>query len=307
VKSPLRITPASAVVFQAALIRAMKTPKFGEMWDYAMRAAFQDRRVDEEESVLLSSFAEIVVNGETVFLPAETVAMVHHAAQELPEDEPFSLTDVPFEGACIFLEQPLIYETPEYETLAIEAIVFARVHESTSAQGEVVGYMSFAFAREQTDEVSTARSLVFDIGVTDKPVGDYGAKSLIGFDGDDALTFNLVPFLHSLWHLVATPMMESTHVRPIEPDVRKARKRLAARGNVRVIGLRHRPGNASVIAGPSTGRVYTQRWIVRGFWRQQRCGPRGADRKRIWIDSYIKGPSDAPLVIGDKVYKVQKG
>jgi hypothetical protein len=30
--------------------------------------------------------------------------------------------------------------------------------------------------------------------------------------------------------------------------------------------------------------------IVRGHWRNQACGPQMAQRKRIWIQPYVKGP-----------------
>jgi hypothetical protein len=41
-------------------------------------------------------------------------------------------------------------------------------------------------------------------------------------------------------------------------------------------------------------KLPTLQWIVRGHWRNQVCGPAGADRKRIWTQPYWKGPDDSP-------------
>jgi hypothetical protein len=53
---------------------------------------------------------------------------------------------------------------------------------------------------------------------------------------------------------------------------------------------------ASVSLGDGSGHVaWSHRWIVRGHWRLQACGPRQTERKRRWIDPYVKGPEDKPF------------
>lgn len=49
------------------------------------------------------------------------------------------------------------------------------------------------------------------------------------------------------------------------------------------------------------GRIYHHRWIVRGHWTHQPCGPGQSERKLIYRAPYIKGPQDAPLLATDKV------
>ena len=51
----------------------------------------------------------------------------------------------------------------------------------------------------------------------------------------------------------------------------------------------------------AAGRVYTRRWIVRGHWTHQAYGPGRAERRLQYIEPYIKGPKDAPLVATEKV------
>jgi len=44
-------------------------------------------------------------------------------------------------------------------------------------------------------------------------------------------------------------------------------------------------------------RRYKVRWVVRGHWRNQACGPGRAMRRRTWIPPYWKGPVSAPRLI----------
>jgi hypothetical protein len=46
-------------------------------------------------------------------------------------------------------------------------------------------------------------------------------------------------------------------------------------------------------------------WIVNGFWRWQAFGPGRTERKRIWVDGFVKGPADKPLIKRKRVYSVR--
>ena len=89
---------------------------------------------------------------------------------------------------------------------------------------------------------------------------------------------------------------------PVELD-RKERKAHArkhpgtAPPSVRLVDLRRRP-HAAPTAGPAgerAGRVYTVRWLVRGFWKDQPYGPKRSLRKRIYIAPHLAGPDGKPL------------
>lgn len=45
----------------------------------------------------------------------------------------------------------------------------------------------------------------------------------------------------------------------------------------------------------------THRFIVRGHWTHQVCGPKRAQRRVQWIAPFVKGPSGAPLVVRETV------
>lgn len=48
---------------------------------------------------------------------------------------------------------------------------------------------------------------------------------------------------------------------------------------------------------------WSHRWMVKGYWRSQPCGPGWSLRKMKWVDAYVKGPADLPLVIRPTVWR----
>lgn len=92
-----------------------------------------------------------------------------------------------------------------------------------------------------------------------------------------------------------------TWVESVMPD-RPTRRRLARAGlppsDIKVIKLR-RMGKApdredeAIVA-------WTHRWLVNGHWRQQ-FYPSTRSHKPVWISPHVKGPSDKPLVLKEKV------
>lgn len=78
---------------------------------------------------------------------------------------------------------------------------------------------------------------------------------------------------------------------------------------VTVVNLRRKYATTASGYHEPSDREYSHRWVVNGFWRwQQYKKEKGGEwlRKRIWIDSYVKGPADKPLHITDKVYALLK-
>ena len=62
---------------------------------------------------------------------------------------------------------------------------------------------------------------------------------------------------------------------------------------------------SSPTTGTGTGRGYAVRFVVRGFWRNQSYPSRGVHAPK-WIDSYLKGPKDAPLKTAMRMYAVTR-
>jgi hypothetical protein len=89
----------------------------------------------------------------------------------------------------------------------------------------------------------------------------------------------------------------------ITPPVarRMGKKKIPAR--VVVIRLRRSAGSRQ----PGETMVeWAHRWVVRGHWRKQPCGPNYSEIKVIYIAPFIKGPEDRPLIISEKVYDLRR-
>lgn len=101
----------------------------------------------------------------------------------------------------------------------------------------------------------------------------------------------------ALWNARATESTTPTHDRA-------TRRRLERAGlptePVRVVSVRRPTG-----AGGSTStdrRDWSHRWVVSGHWRRQWYPAAGVHRT-IWIDPYVKGPDDAPLLDRPTVHR----
>lgn len=106
--------------------------------------------------------------------------------------------------------------------------------------------------------------------------------------------------IHSLWLMLNQTLVERGRD---FGDRRFARrmKRMGLPNDVTIIRFRR-----TEYTRKHEGEVnveWSHRWLVRGFWRWQPYkNEKGEwDRKRIWINPYIKGPEDKPLVITNKI------
>ena len=106
--------------------------------------------------------------------------------------------------------------------------------------------------------------------------------------------------LYAFWRIAAQPLATVTR-----PPLDRAARRRAARTKVahdtRVVMLRRHHGMTGLdrdSQSPPRWR-YQVRFVVRGHWR--RLYDRHGNPYRIWINAYLKGPDDAPLMHGEKV------
>lgn len=119
------------------------------------------------------------------------------------------------------------------------------------------------------------------------------------YEGDSGRV--MLATLKTVWLLMRQPL---AHISDADYD-RATRRRIEKQGKtpppIRVIALRRPPGAP---AGEGGSREWHHRWIVRGHWRMQPYGP-GRERVRpTWISPHVKGPADAPMLGGEKVYLV---
>lgn len=128
---------------------------------------------------------------------------------------------------------------------------------------------------------------------------DAAQLNVIRYDGASENHWRLrrADMFRAMCYLLRQRVAQETTV---SPD-RAARRRMAREGrepaSVRVISIR----GASASGGGDGSREYVHRWVVRGHWRRQ-WYPSIQQNRPIWITPYVKGPEDAPLLGGEKVY-----
>lgn len=131
-------------------------------------------------------------------------------------------------------------------------------------------------------------------------------------DGDTPTGYtNALRLMHAFWLMLGQTITDLSDA-PVDRARRKRTGRMGIPDRVTVVQLRNVESKRS--DGESLVE-WSHRWVVRGFWRWQACGPNhpqaqemspGVYRARIWIAPFVKGPKDKPLVVTDKVYALHR-
>ncbi|MHC9556088.1 hypothetical protein ACQQ68_10970 [Corynebacterium diphtheriae] len=211
------------------------------------------------------------------------------AAESLPEWSPTQAMPTPSGFMWIDGESPAVKSIITSEVAPIRAIGWTYNHDKDSITAvtwyeegsELTEGLMFVF---QASQIMTRRSKFEKM--TPIPTRD----------GDE---FTAVQFLGSIWLLSQQPGVAE------EKTVNKSSRRNRSSGGktqspsaVRVINVRgggHTGGHASDSTGGSGERHLSVRFMVRGHWRQQACGPKHGQRKPLFIQPFMKGPDDAPV------------
>lgn len=128
--------------------------------------------------------------------------------------------------------------------------------------------------------------------------------------GGSLVTTTLSQVMHAFLLMVNQPP-EVVTTSTAKLSNSKQIKKLATKNlpsEVTVIDIRHRRRSLSAAAAPGSIN-YSRRWYVEGHWRWQWFKDKETDKriqKRIWINSYIKGPDDKPFVATKRVYALLK-
>lgn len=115
---------------------------------------------------------------------------------------------------------------------------------------------------------------------------------------------NTMRYAHALWLLLNQTVTKIEDERAERPARRRAEK---AKLPSAVTVIRLRREVSTLDREPGESQIEWQhRWIVRGHWRWQACGVGRTERRRIWINPFIKGPEGAPIKQSEKVYSLDR-
>lgn len=127
------------------------------------------------------------------------------------------------------------------------------------------------------------------------------AKQYEDVEGVQTVPFsNPKRLVHALFLMLSQTLVAREHERGDRKMARRM-KQMGVPNEVTIITFRRikydkkMEGEAKV--------EWNHRWLVRGFWRWQPYKNEEGEwaRKRIWINPYVKGPEDKPLVITNKI------
>lgn len=190
--------------------------------------------------------------------------------------------------------------------------------------GTVAGglcWVTFWVARARLEPIMLKIDLVFPPGMvppliplchSGMPIGDdVEAPTALagGIDPHDLnLTWPVLRAVNASWALMQqVTLVESTPVQ-VDRGVRKAyARRDRPKPEVALVDVRRRYRADQRLGefGPPASGTDRQRgnwrWVVRGHWRNQACGPGRTERSRIWIADHWKGDAEAPLLATTKV------
>ncbi|MDN0055555.1 hypothetical protein [Collinsella ihumii] len=124
--------------------------------------------------------------------------------------------------------------------------------------------------------------------------------AMIKVDRSDLYPMRVADVLRAVWALSSQPgICEIRGVVPAFPPGPTPPDPMARKVKMLVLREAARPRHGDKSDGEA--REYSHRFIVRGFWRNQPCGPHNSERRLQWIPPFVKGPAGAPLVAREAV------
>lgn len=270
-------------------------------------AWFAEEADDEIRASFTDSVCEVLNGGELFYLDEHMTSIATSSA--LPINKyGFMPWDLPAKQALMYFAEP------HADPLDGRAVVLGwNVHEPTAeyphGHANLFVFMDKHALRRQMEQTSGTVGILGED--YDRLQADYvlfTVLDIIFAEAGDGVSFwaaddglqTYIQLLFSTCHLMRQQLAETSS----EPVPRATRRRYErdhrTPPQVRVCRLRRseRPETTG-----ESAREWHHRWIVRGHWRQQ-WYPSIQAHRPVWIAPFVKGPQDAPLLGGEKVYAV---
>lgn len=232
-------------------------------------------------------------NAAMFYVAEDMCYLASQAAKSLPD---FTLLpeDVPSDRGLVWLAAALTDSDKHGRPFRIAALGWA-------AEATRVGVWIY-IDRDSVPPEFELRQLppIFPFGFWRTPIGDDEVPKRLqhSYAGVE-----WVAVLKTIWLLMAQDgIADMAEAQPDRATRKHARREGKEPPVIRVITLRCPAGHTAADGG---GREWHHSWVVRGHWRQARVGAGRLERRPVWVRPHVKGPADAPLLGGEKVYEVQ--
>ncbi|MBC9006983.1 hypothetical protein H9X94_34130 [Micromonospora aurantiaca] len=239
-------------------------------------------------------------NGRVFWIDPDFTALAAHAARDLP-DVRVEQVEMPASDGLLVWHTP-IYQPVEPHTGLTVPIVAAQ-------WGPIPGGVWITFYTPAETLLQGQQPTELELQGLRERIGwlapvSSGAGLRFGqpYAPNSEQTRLMLCSLIATWILSTQPDAEVTE-EPADKATRKAYQRANRPApTVRLVRLRRKQQARQDSPDGTTTRVYTRRWWVAGFFRQQPYGPGRGLRRRTYVRPHIKGPADAPLILTDQVH-----
>jgi hypothetical protein len=224
------------------------------------------------------------------------------AATQLNDDVPLELELVPDKEGFVVFEKALAgldAENLGMGPVHVGAMVWGRAlfHETDTPMIGITCYTPI----ENPPRLIPIGSLIWPLGCTTDDRLDH----LVG--NHEPLDDNQVASmaedrrrLLAMWFLSTQPGLATVTHHVDRAAARRAQRAGRNEPAVRVVQLRQRPPRTN-LGDAEPGRTYAYQWTVSGHWRNQAYGPGWQLHRPKYINDYLKGDPDKPMINKPKV------
>jgi len=264
---------------------------------------------------MASAIASALDLSETYAVDPDVYTMLRHASVTR-NIEPWEAEDLPSRGGFVWLPEPFPFLDRRGVVCDVRALQwFTGANEEWTDGPEWIFLATYSdcFTDAETRELyrDPANSSRFHrlllLDFQGLMLGE--PWDVVGEDvGTDAMgTVESQRDLLKLWQSFGAFVQQRVVTTARESGSRPFRRRHAGRQpDIRVVQLRRRSTGTGDGGGPGAHTVeHDHRWMVSGHWRNQWYPSRSAHRQ-IWVQPFVKGPEDKPLVVRPHVNLVAR-
>lgn len=282
-------------------------------------------RALHENKMVASTLQRHVRAAYAYRVTADMSSLIQHGAALLDEEDVLDTSLAPTQAGFVGFETPLPVHDVRGAVMLIHWLTWGPAITQTGETGMAV-WMFNDLIREP-DEIALSDGADYDrmrelcgrwAPIATSPVinGRSVGPAEVVFEPDKypdlVPSTNPIRYVHALW-LLLNQTVTATREEDLDRASRRRAERRKLHPTVTVIALRREDTSTRNPDGEHVDRDF--KWLVRGHWRWQACGPGypGAVeldgkgwRSRIWINGYVKGDPEAPLRVTEKVYDLRR-
>lgn len=345
-KADLMLKLHHPAILRMWIYQIAKDTKVAVQFGRSQMGQISDETAERNAGLSLLNLRNQLPTAEAYHVNNDMSTLVTFSASRLDQDDRFNIESAPSDAGLVRFDGGLPFEDVRGKKLTISWMAWLPVETVDAGTGQrkrALQLFLWNDHREEPDDIY--REMVGKEGdrwpEVDRTIGRWGfigaemiyagdhlgpamvdpgeerAAEILAAGATPQAFSNSKRLLYALW-LMLGQTITATSSEPIPKPTRKRAERAKIPPRVTVIYLRRKETRRT--EGESKVE-WSHRWVVKGDWRWRRCGkdhplaqpyPKemadtaGLYRARVWIDDFVKGPSDKPLVMKDRVYALHR-